>query len=301
MSPKHKNILNKVRLKMDSFIKPSSWFVKFSLVFILWIAHDLTSFFDGGIQQNAMGSVNTIKDGELKHQLSQVAKTTLDAKQFIKKFQSPDNFNHPVINQGSISILTNLPNLENIELEERKKPAKIAKLTPIRKKYNKKPYKIMGNGRYSKMQLANFLIKNNPKVTKHRAIEMAELYIRESAFEGVNHDIAFIQMCHETGFLRFDGTVSVKQNNFCGLGTVNDYTPGESFPTIETGIKAHIQHLKAYASHKKLNGKLVDDRFRFVKRGSATHMTDLTGKWAADKQYGVKLKGLMVRISSAGK
>jgi len=34
-------------------------------------------------------------------------------------------------------------------------------------------------------------------------------------------------MCLETGFLRFNGSVSRFQNNYCGLGAINSLTAGD--------------------------------------------------------------------------
>jgi hypothetical protein len=96
-------------------------------------------------------------------------------------------------------------------------------------------------------------------------------------------------MVHETSFLKFGGTVQARQNNFAGLGTVDINSPGLSFPDIQTGALAHVQHLKAYGSNEPLKSTLVDPRFRYVKRGSAPTMKALTGKWAADTLYGEKL------------
>ena len=39
--------------------------------------------------------------------------------------------------------------------------------------------------------------------------------------------------------------------------------PGLSFPDECTGIRAHVQHLKAYGSSDPLNGDLVDPRYHF--------------------------------------
>lgn len=154
---------------------------------------------------------------------------------------------------------------------------------------------VMGKGRLTAKELFTFFRMNNDSVAEERIKKLIDIYLAESAAEGVNHDLAFIQMCHETGFLRFNGTVSPKQNNFCGLGTVNAHTPGESFATPQEGVRAHIQHLKAYGSDDQLKNELVDQRFYFVQRGTATKLHQLTGKWAADPEYDHKIVGLMKR------
>lgn len=160
------------------------------------------------------------------------------------------------------------------------------------------PSKIMTNGIRSDRFLAHFLQENNSKVSLRKAISLAQIYIEESQIEGVNHDIAFTQMCHETGFLKFTGSVKAKQNNFCGLGATNEFDPGDSFITERIGIRAHIQHLKAYADHQMLKTALVDTRYKLIKRGSAQTIKELTGKWAQDPNYDTKISYLLENLYS---
>ncbi len=155
---------------------------------------------------------------------------------------------------------------------------------------------IMGQGKLKARALAAFLHQNNNRISTTEANKIAKIYIEESKAEGVNSDIAFSQMCLETGFLRYSGTVLPGQNNFCGLGVLNKKTKGFSFRDLRLGIRAHIQHLKAYASFGKLHHKLVDPRFRFVKRGSIKKVDGLSGKGAADKRYGKKIRYLLERM-----
>ncbi len=158
--------------------------------------------------------------------------------------------------------------------------------------------KLMGDGLLSAKRLASFLWFNNPKVEVGKALELAEKYIKEAKTEGINHDIAFSQMCLETGFLKFTGDVCVSQFNYCGLGATGNKEPGLTFSTMEEGVRAHIQHLKAYGSNDSLNTPLLYNRFRFVKRGSAPDFHALTGKWATDPLYGKKLESLLKRMYS---
>ncbi len=155
---------------------------------------------------------------------------------------------------------------------------------------------IMDTGLINYNSLANFLVGTNSSVEHSYAQNLAKIYIEEANHEGVNPDIAFAQMCLETGFLRFDGTVNKHQNNFCGLGVTGNGVKGQSFIDMREGVRAHIQHLKAYGSTSKLNNELVDKRFNFVKRGSATHIAQLTGKWATDKNYDSKIRSLLNRL-----
>ncbi len=157
---------------------------------------------------------------------------------------------------------------------------------------------IIGRGMLSKNRLASFLWINNPSIGIEKAHEMASLYVEEAKLEGVNHDIAFMQMCLETGFLKFTGDVCASQHNFCGLGATGNKEPGLSFASAQEGVRAHIQHLKAYASTDSLNTAWVYDRHRFVVRGSAPNYHQLTGKWASDPLYDVKISLLLNRVFS---
>lgn len=86
------------------------------------------------------------------------------------------------------------------------------------------------------------------------------------------------------------------QNNFCGLGALNQDVKGDKFLSRRLGVRAHIQHLKAYGSEEKINNEIIDRRFKFVNRGSANNVDELTGKWASDPDYARKLKNLLYRL-----
>jgi len=158
------------------------------------------------------------------------------------------------------------------------------------------PLYIMGQGKVSAENMARFLLENNPGANQGFVRTLAQYYVEEAAFEGVNHDIAFVQMCLETGFLRFGGDVRPEQFNFAGLGAIGNGEPGLSFPNPRIGVRAQIQHLKAYGSTEPLKGELVNPRFRFVRRGIAPTYEGLAGTWAADRQYAVKINAIMQRL-----
>jgi len=145
-------------------------------------------------------------------------------------------------------------------------------------------------GRAQVNQLISFFNETNTRIDINYLRKIALIYIEEAAIEGINSDVAFCQMVHETNYLRFDGDVKMWQNNFGGIGATGNGEPGESFPSVEIGIRAHIQHLKAYANAQPLHKKLVDPRFYRVRRARAPYVEYLTGLWATDPQYGLKLK-----------
>lgn len=168
----------------------------------------------------------------------------------------------------------------------------------LEKKIKSPSKKVYSCGFLNELHLARFLSAHNPQIKFSEAKQLAADYIKHCKTEGINHDIAFAQMCLETGYLKFGGSVSSHQNNFCGLGAINKQSTGEFFTTKEIGVLAHVQHLKAYASKDKLNSPLVDNRFKYVERGSVETVYDLSGKWATDPQYGKKIEKLLVLMYS---
>ncbi|MEL6139708.1 MAG: glucosaminidase domain-containing protein, partial [Cyanobacteria bacterium J06628_6] len=149
--------------------------------------------------------------------------------------------------------------------------------------------RIMGHGNTTDVQLMMFLKANNEAALRGPFADLPRIYREEGAIEGVNFDIAFCQMCVETSFLRFGGDVKAEQFNFAGLGAVGGGISGASFSSIRIGVRAHIQHLKAYGSTEPLVQEQVDPRFDFVSRGIAPLVDQLSGRWAADPNYGKKI------------
>jgi hypothetical protein len=158
------------------------------------------------------------------------------------------------------------------------------------------PAYIMGKGLVSVRLMADFLLSSNSRADRGFTEALAGLYAKEADVEGVNHDVAFAQMCLETGFLAYGGLVTPDMNNFCGLGAIGPGQPGERFPDSATGVRAHIQHLKAYATEEPLKQELVDPRYRWVRYGSSPLIKGLAGTWAADKNYAEKISGILERL-----
>ena len=126
--------------------------------------------------------------------------------------------------------------------------------------------------------------------------KFCQTYIEECAAEGVRAEVAFVQAMKETGFLRYGGDVRITQFNFAGLGAVGGGASGASFPSVRIGIRAQVQHLKAYACTEPLSNPCVDGRFQYVTRGCAPVVEWLgikenpQGKgWATDPGYGYNI------------
>ncbi|WP_157951153.1 N-acetylmuramoyl-L-alanine amidase [Cyanothece sp. BG0011] len=155
---------------------------------------------------------------------------------------------------------------------------------------------IMGKGQASAAQLDSFLRSHNTDNHVGFFNKLAEVYVNEAEVEGVNHDIAFCQMCLETGFLRFGNDVKPQQYNFAGIGAVGGGAAGASFANEKEGVRAQIQHLKAYACTQPLKQACVDPRFHLVARGCAPTVDKLSGKWAADGNYAKKIMKLLRKL-----
>ena len=128
-------------------------------------------------------------------------------------------------------------------------------------------------------------------------VTFCEMIYDEAVFENVRPEILYAQIMLETGYLQYGGDVEINQFNFGGLGATGNGVKGNSFVDVRTGIKAQVQHLKAYASVEPLNAtQVVDERFKYVTRNAAPYVEWLgikenpTGKgWAAAAGYGFNL------------
>lgn len=129
--------------------------------------------------------------------------------------------------------------------------------------------------------------------------QFAQIFYEEANAEGVKAEVAFTQCMKETGFLKYGGDVLPNQYNFAGIGATGA-VHGASFKDVRTGIRAQIQHLKAYASTSPLNNRCVDPRFNLVTRNSAPYVEWLGIKenpngygWASAKNYGYDIVGMV--------
>ena len=131
-------------------------------------------------------------------------------------------------------------------------------------------------------------------------LTFCQIYIEECAAEGVSPEVAFCQAMLETGFLKFGGQVDISQYNFAGIGAVDGGASGAVFSDVRTGIRAQVQHLKAYACKDALNQECVDPRFNLVKRGSAPYLEWLGIQENPYTQWGIKADGTYGILSGRG-
>ena len=162
---------------------------------------------------------------------------------------------------------------------------------------------IMGSAIATREQCVNYLLKNNPnpKITVS-AEELVDYYYEEAGKEGIRPDVAFAQALKETGFFRYGGTVTPDQNNYCGLGTTSATVKGAYFETARIGVRAHIQHLLAYASVRPPREDVVDPRYSLVRAVYSTSTIDtwpgLNGRWAVPgNNYGQEILQILDNIT----
>ena len=163
---------------------------------------------------------------------------------------------------------------------------------------------ILGTPLATEEQCVKYLLTYNPAPNiSCTPQQLVSFYYQEGAREGIRPDVAFAQALKETGFFRYGGDVVPAQNNYCGLGTTGGGVRGAYFATPQLGVRAHIQHLLAYASTREPQEAVVDPRYQLV-RGTYGDTTlgaweDLNGRWAVPgNSYGQSILSMFRAILS---
>jgi hypothetical protein len=163
---------------------------------------------------------------------------------------------------------------------------------------------VMGQSSLTSDQIAGFFWANQPSGSPCLTVSIEQLtgyFVWEGNVENVRGDIAFAQSIIETGWFRYGGQVQCQQNNYAGLGATDGGSQGASFPDADTGVRAQIQHLRAYADPTAttctvppLHTPCVDPRFDFVSpKGKAPTWNEMgNGNWATDPDYAAKVINL---------
>ncbi|MDD2981146.1 MAG: glucosaminidase domain-containing protein [Hespellia sp.] len=132
-----------------------------------------------------------------------------------------------------------------------------------------------------------------------------QIYYDEAMAEGVRPEIPFVQTMKETGWLQYGGDSTIEQFNFAGLGTTGGGVQGVYFPDVRTGVRAQIQHLKAYATDEALIQECVDERYDLVSKGCAPYVEWLGQQenpggygWATGAEYGTSIVDMINNMRS---
>lgn len=171
---------------------------------------------------------------------------------------------------------------------------------------------VMGPSRVSAAQIvAWFNTRTPPPPGAYAATvpleTLAGIYIEEGDAEGVTGDVAFVQSVVETGWFRFSGSVPASFNNFAGIGATDTNPSPAQFPDARTGVRAQIQHLRAYADPSAttctvppLRNPCVDPRFHLVTpKGRAPTWNQFgNGNWATAPTYATTILTLYSELLS---
>lgn len=174
-------------------------------------------------------------------------------------------------------------------------------------------YPIMGSSSVTVEQMVNYFKSSGEDYPAQQlsqggadSIEtFCQMYYEEAEAEGVRAEVAFAQTMKETGWLQYGGDASIEQFNFAGIGTTGGGVPGNSYPDVRTGIRAQIQHLKAYATEDALEQACVDDRYEYVAKGSAPYVEWLGQQenprgsgWATAENYGSSIAAMIQQLNN---
>lgn len=167
---------------------------------------------------------------------------------------------------------------------------------------------IMGATRLTPAQLVAWFNSRTPRPSGVYSATvpletLAQLFVSEGAAEGVTGDVAFMQSIVETGWFRFSGSVPASHNNFAGIGATDSNPSPAVFPDARTGVRAQIQHLRAYADPTAvtctvppLSNPCVDPRFSLVlPKGRAPTWNQMgNGNWASASTYANSILTLFI-------
>ena len=202
------------------------------------------------------------------------------------------------------------------EPKEEAKPVAVYDL-----EYPEKNKIVESDKNYDETELKRDCVKAIKMVLANNAdfdVEIAKTFFRLAPKYHIDPMMAISQSILETGWFTYaHSAVKPEQHNYCGMGVVTNGVTGNSFDTIEDGVRAQLQHLYSYGCKDELpDGEttIIDPRFKYVTRGVAPYWQNLAGRWAVpgyDKTiyatpeeamksgntYGQKIRNIYVRLS----
>lgn len=132
-------------------------------------------------------------------------------------------------------------------------------------------------------RLMGYLKTRNPRL-EDRLGDIAAEYRRQGQLHGVRWDYAFFQMIVETGNLTYrradgsPGRVEPAQYNFAAIGVRENGAPGNRFLDVQSGVRAHVRKLAAFARQRQ-------------------DFADLARQWAPDdRNYADKIEAVARRF-----
>jgi len=147
---------------------------------------------------------------------------------------------------------------------------------------------IMGNGILTMDSIVGYIRLKNRTLPWEIIDAVINTYIVEARKESINHDIAIAQMCEGTAYLNKREVFSI--NNFGDLQNIRGAV--NRFPTIQLGVRAHIQQLKGYASPYGPTAERKVDTTRISRigrnAGRIATLDELFPVWVTENLYSYK-------------
>ncbi|RRD94865.1 hypothetical protein EII17_06520 [Clostridiales bacterium COT073_COT-073] len=169
---------------------------------------------------------------------------------------------------------------------------------------DEKSYSLIGPASATKGQVFTWA---KSKGMSQEGLDLIDIYFEICDKKGLNPVIQYAQMCHETGFLYKVQSLAGLNTSFhnpCGLkvteggdGFVAD--SHKRFKDWYEGIEAHTDHTALYAGVSGYPKTETPDprHFKFLK-GTATMLSDLSGKWAPSWYYHRKIYQMLQEIEA---
>ncbi len=133
-------------------------------------------------------------------------------------------------------------------------------------------------------------------------------YYTTAGAVGLDPLLVVAQMIEETGHLTSFWSQRPRRN-LAGIGVTGEPGAGLSFPDLKTAVRAHTGRLLAFSlpsgTGSQAQNQLIAEALAFRPlpeqfRGTAPSLKGLTGKWAKDPQYAVKLAHVANEIRTDG-
>jgi hypothetical protein len=158
---------------------------------------------------------------------------------------------------------------------------------------------IMGAGSLTKEGVIQYIRSrnSNPVLSSRDIGRLIDIYFDEARLENINRDIAIAQMLYATSFLSNQRTTN---RNYGGLSSTpgwNGRFPNRLNDGMTEGVRAHIQHLKGYASRTPLQNRNVDPRYDILINlgylGSVRTFDQLYRRWSENPDYGNEIERIL--------
>lgn len=142
------------------------------------------------------------------------------------------------------------------------------------------------------------------KGAHQRFIDVAPLYWHYGSLTGIRPEALYAQAAYETGFGRFGGIVPAEYNNWAGIKVAasngNEPEDHEQFATPDDGVRAHFNHIAAYAGLPPVG--VPHGRYHVVARaswaGTVTTVEELSGIWAPSTNYHTRIVNFLAEMQT---